>query len=185
MTILREPKIDEEATNGLLGVNNSLAYRVHEAERHLHSYENWYEAAASVSGTNHVADRIGDGGGAFQVDAGNDEWGNWVQILGLDDTPAIPGSVKFDLHRFEFSASEANAVYFFQIGFGISGTAAINANDYTEAVFKPASNQIDSGPVTVQSKRHSAGTFVWARCKCPGENTATLDFYVGLHEYEG
>jgi hypothetical protein len=32
-------KIDNKATLGSLGTSNSLAYRVHEIERHLHSYE--------------------------------------------------------------------------------------------------------------------------------------------------
>ena len=35
-------KIDSLATDGLAGVSNSLAYRVHEIEKHFHSEEHWY-----------------------------------------------------------------------------------------------------------------------------------------------
>lgn len=178
-------KIDSEATDGLNGVSDSLAYRVHKVERHLHSYEWWFEAAASPDGEVHVADRIGSGGGAFQVDADNDDWGTWVQVLGSADTPVIAGSVTYDAHRTEVSSAERNAVYFFQLAFGTSGAAALTAGTYTEVVFKPASNQIDSGPVMVRTQGMDTSTKAWARCMCPGQNTATLDFFIGLHEYEG
>lgn len=178
-------KIDKLATDGLAGTNNSLAYRTHEIERHLHSYERWLETAASASGETHVADRIGDGNGAFVLDAGNDDWGAWVQVLGSSDTPVMAGNVKFDLHRIEVSATERNEIYFVQIALSDSGAAALATDDYTEIVFKPASNQIDSGPVMVQTRRKDVGTKVWARCKCPGQNTATMNLFIGLHEYEG
>ena len=91
-------KIDEQATDGLLGTSNSLAYRVHEIERHLHSGGRWFEAAAVPDGEDHVADRIGSGAGAFEIDAGNDTWGDWTQILGADDTPTVAGKTHFDPH---------------------------------------------------------------------------------------
>lgn len=178
-------KIDGAATDGLAGTSNSLAYRTHEVERHLHSYEWWFETASVPNGEIHVADRIGSGGGAFRIDAGNDDWGAWVQILGSSDTPVIGANPKFDLHRLEIAATERNEVYFVQIAIGASGAAALAANAYTEAVFKAASNQVDSGPVTIQMRRQDDGSKTWARCMCPGQNTATLDFYFGLHEYEG
>ena len=84
-------KIDDLATAGLLGVVNSLAYRVHEIERHLHSGARWFETAAVPDGEVHVADSIGSGAGAFQIDAGNDTWGAWVQVLGSEDTPTVAG----------------------------------------------------------------------------------------------
>ena len=40
-------KIDNLAVDGLNGVNNSLAYKVHEIEKHFHNVEYW----------------VGDGGG--------------------------------------------------------------------------------------------------------------------------
>ena len=93
-------KITETATLGLGETYNSLAYRVAEIERHLHSGARWYEKATTPSGETHVADRIGVGAGAFQIDAGNDDWGSWVQILGSSDTPAEVGKAYFDPHQF-------------------------------------------------------------------------------------
>ena len=178
-------KIDNKATDGLNGVNNSLAYRVHEIERHLHSYGREFGAAAVPSGETHVADSINDNPSAFQVDAGNDDWGAWVQILGSSDTPAITGSANYDIHRMLVTATERNAVYHVQIGFGDSGEAALSAGDYTEISFIPASNQADNSPILIQDRRKSVGTKAWIRTLCPGQDTATFDFYVGLHEYEG
>ena len=178
-------KIDGAATDGLTGVSNSTAYRIHEAERHFHSFERWFELAAVPAAETHRADRIGGGNGPFVIDAGNDDWGAWVQILGSADTPAEAGMVKFDLHRIEISATERNFTYFIQIGIGASGAAALSAETFTEAVFQPASNQVDSGPVVIQTRRADAGTKAWARCMCPGQNTATMSLYFGIHEYQG
>ena len=177
--------IDSATTQGLAGVNNSLAYRVHEIERHLHSYERWMELAGTPATETHRADAAGTGAGVFQIDAGNVTWGSWLQILGSSDTPVITGSTKFDLHRLVVTATELNEIYVIQIAFGASGAAALSAGAYTESVFNPVSNQVDSGPVDIQSRRIAAGTKAWARCICPGQDTATLDFMIGLHEYEG
>lgn len=171
-------------TGGIVGNIDDIAEEVVEVEVHLHSYERWFETAASANGEIHVADRIGSGSGAFRVDADNDDWGGWVQILGSSDTPADTGKVKYDLHRLLIGATERNATYFLQIAYGSSGAAALAAGTYTEAVFVPASNLVDSGPVILQTERITAGTKAWARCMCPGQNTATMDFYIGLHEYD-
>ena len=180
-----QQKIDAFATDGLGGTSNSLAYRVHEVERHFHSYERWMELASVPAGETHRADAAGAGAGAFQLDAGNATWGAWLQILGSTDTPVTTGNVKYDLHRVLVSATERNAVYVVQLAFGASGAVALAAGAYTEAVFIPTGNQGDSGPVGVQMPRVATTTKGWARCICPGQDTATLNFFIGLHEYEG
>ena len=177
-------KIDSAATDGLTGVSNSLAYRVHEIERHLHSGGRWFETAAAANPTTHVADRIGDGAGAFQIDAGNNTWGDWVQILGSSDTPTVAGKTHFDPHQFIVEAAEKAATYFIQMGRGASGAAALAAGTYTEFVYS-ATVQKDTSIIPIQTGRAPAGSLLWVRCVAPGENTATLDFYIGLHEYEG
>ena len=178
-------KIDAFATDGLGGTSNSLAYRVHEVERHSHSYERWMELASVPAGETHRADAAGTGAGAFPIDAGNATWGSWLQILGSTDTPVIAGNVKYDMHRFLVSATERNAIYVVQFAFGTSAAIALAAGAYTEVVFIPAANQVDSGPVNVQVRRAATTTKAWARCICPGQDTATLNFFIGLHEYEG
>jgi hypothetical protein len=178
-------KIDDAATDGLVGTSNSLAYRVHEIERHFHSYEVWFERAAVPVGETHVADRQGDGIGDFVADAGNNDWGEWIQILGSEDTPVRSGSVRFDLSLFEVSSTERSGTYFFQVAFGASGAAALAAGTYTETRFTPASNLLDTGAFAIRSRTIPTGTKVWVRVKVRGQDTGTCDFGFGLHEYEG
>lgn len=177
--------IDGITVEGLLGVTDSLAYKLNEIERHLHSYESWFEVAAVPDAEIHVADRIGAGNGVFQVDAGNDTWGDWVQILGSGDTPERAGSAYYDLHEILFTTVERNLPYAVQIAYGADGDTGLAAGDYTESMYSPLSNSIDSGPVEIHNRRTTASTKAWARCYCPGQDTATMDFYFGLHEYEG
>ncbi len=178
-------KIDDLAVNGLSGVDDSLAYKVNEIEKHLHGYESWFGVAAVPTGT-HLADRVGSGTDEpFQLDAGNDTWGAWVQLLGTDDTPARTGMLKYDPHQITVSNTERNATYFLQFGYGASGAAALAADTYTEVVFVPISNQVDSGPVQIMMNRADIDTLLWARTWCRDQNTATIDFYLGIHEYIG
>ena len=177
-------EIDSVTSLGLGGAHNSIGYRVAEIERHLHSGGRWFETAAVASGETHVADAIGTGGGAFQIDAGDDAWGTWVQVLGSDDTPSVAGKAYFDPHQMIVEAVERAFTYFMQLARGASGAAAISAGTYTEFVYASASTR-DTAIIEVQTGRAPAGSKVWARCMCPGQNTATLDFYIGLHEYEG
>ena len=183
-----EPKVDDQAVNGLEGVANSLAYKVHEIERHLHSNERWFAAAAVPNAEIHVADRVSPAAQVpFQLDAGNDTWGAWVQILGSSDTPADVGKLKFDPHKLIINNTEKlNKIHVLQIGFGASGAAALAADWYTEMVFVSLGGiPGDVYPVVMQSRRSSSGQKVWARTFIPGENTGTVDFFFGIHEYEG
>ena len=177
-------EIDEAAVAGLGGVSNSLAYRVHEIERHLHSGARWFQPAASPSGETNVADRIGSGSGSFQIDAGNDTWGSWVQILGSSDTPADAGKVYFDPHLMIVTTSERSGVHFIQFARGDSGAAGYTAGTYTELALD-LTDKAGGAIIPVQTGRAPAGSKLWARCMCPGQNTATIDFLIGIHEYEG
>lgn len=179
-------KIDSAPVDGLLGVEDSLSYIAHEIERHFHGFERWFGAAIVPDGESHVANRIGTGVAAFQADAGNNAWGAWLQILGSTDTPASAGNVKFDLHRVQVVGVErTNTVHFVQIAYGASGGAALAAAAYTEFVFHPLGQQGQRVPIPVMCHRHDVGTKVWLRILVPGQNTGTMDFYHGLHEYEG
>ena len=166
-------------------VSDSLAYKMFEVERHLHSGGRWFESAATGTAT-HKADRIGttkDDPNPFRIDAGNNDWGAWVQILGSEDTPTIPGKVYFDPHQLIVEDTEQASTYFIQIARGASGEAGYAAGTYTELVYG-ASVQKETGIIPVQTGRAPAGSLLWARCLSPGNNTGWLDFYIGIHEYE-
>lgn len=179
-------RIDGEATKGLEGTEDSLAYRIHEVERHFHSYEHWFGLAAVPDGEVHRADHIGDTTTAFQMDGGNDTWGAWLQILGSSDTPHVAAMPYYDLHRLSFTSVErANAVHFLQVGFGASGAAALSDDTITELVFKPQTVQGAETIIEIRTLREDAGTKAWIRQWVVGQNTGTTDFFFGLHEYEG
>jgi hypothetical protein len=178
--MVRESKLDDVATLGLAGTNNSLAYRVAEIERHLHSYERWYGVAGTPSAT-HKADQVAKDIASFQIDAGNDAYGSWVQLLGSADT-----AYKYDLHKLFITAVETAAtVHFVQIAFGAAGDDAVTAGNYTEFVYRSGAAVAREAPVTFQTRRQAAGTLAWARCLAYDVNTSTLNFYFGLHLYEG
>jgi hypothetical protein len=179
-------KIDNAATDGLSGVEDSLSYRVAEIERHLHGWERWFGLSGSPSGETHRAERIGTTSTPFTIDGGNDTWGSWLQILGSSDTPAIAGQAKYDLHRLEIVTVErTNATHFIQVALGASGAAALTATTYTEFVFRPTTIQGRAAPIDIIVRRQDAGTKAWARCWVVGQNTGAVSFFVGLHEYNG
>jgi len=185
-------KIDNQETNGLDGVSNSLAYRVHETERHFHSPERWFGKSADQSGNDWAlsvssggmptAYRAISGSAAFGSDA-NDE----AKIIGTDDVSA-DGNVKFDVHRIAISAASVTTVYVLRLVWGTGTMAdAITARQYTEVLIRrnPGGGENHIIPVVIQNPRHTYGTDkVWIQAKNATDN-ATIDFYVGLHEYEG
>ena len=181
-----DPKIDDQEVLGLLGTNNSLAYKVHEIERHLHSWERWMAAAAVPVGETHVADRISDSQTPFQADGGNDTWGAWVQILGSTDLPVAVDRVKFDPHELlVVDVQKNNTIHLIQIAFGASGAAALASLDFTELVMRSSGVSTQSFPIRLQTRRKNVDTKVWARVWSVGQASGTIDFFYGLHEYEG
>jgi hypothetical protein len=177
-------KIDGLATSGLAGVSNSLAYRIHEIEAHLHSSASWFGAAGTPSAT-HFADRIGTSGmSIFRLDSGNQDWGTWVQLFGSEDTPARGSMAYFDTHEMVITANERAGVYFIQFGHGASGEAALTAGSYTEVALD-LTDKAGGAIVRLQTGHAPAGSLLWARCMTPAFDTGTLDFYIGIHEYVG
>ena len=182
-------KIDGEAVLGLLGTNNSLAYKVHEIEKHFHNSEDWFGQHASPSGEVTIANDVTTGPlSAFQIDAGNNTWGAWVQILGSSDTPTAVRTTmaKFDLHKIGVVDSETAGVHcFIQIAYGASGADAFTAGAYSTISYTTAAAKATQSAVMFMLPRITAGTKIWARIIALGEDTMTLDFYFGLHGYVG
>ena len=170
------------------GIGGDLGQRILDIaeilELHQHSHERWFGAAAVANGEIHVADSILTVKVPFVVDAGDDTWGAWVQILGSSDTPAIVGSTKFDSHRFNFTAFETNnSVHGVQVAAGDSGAAGLGAGHYNEFILRTGGGTTFVGPIDIIDERHDVGTKLWIRNWCHGVNTSTLSFFFGLHEY--
>ena len=159
-----------------------MIHELYEIEHHLHNYEHWFEKATTPTAT-HFADHIGVGNGAFQIDAGNNTWGAWVHILGSSDTPFVPKMRYYDFHRLEISATERAFPYFIQIGWGVDAATALANYTYSSVVFCPTGATGEQSPLMIMCEHNATGTNCFARCNCPGQNTGTLDFYFGIHEY--
>lgn len=182
-------KIDGAATSGLTGTSDSLAYRVHEIERHFHGRERWFAKLAVQTATDWADNNIAtpyrciSGNNAYGTDA-NDE----ALVVGTADTPAIAGNVRFDLHRILIVDSSSTSVWKLQVIYG-TGTmaAAIAASQFSTIMVKvdAAAGQTPNVPCEIMMPRGTCGsTQVWVR-GWNATNNATLDFFVGWHEYEG
>jgi hypothetical protein len=176
-------KIDSRASDGLNGTSNSLSYRIHEVDRHLHRWERWFGVAGSPSGETHVADI--DSLTGIQLTSGNDTYGAWKQLLGSADTPIGSGNAYFDIHRFILTqVTQTDIVHKIQIALGISGAAALTAKTYSECPFIP-NTPGEVSPFEILTRRATVGTKAWGRLWVAGEDAATASFLFGIHEYEG
>lgn len=184
-------KIDGAATSGLSGTSNSLSYRVHEIERHFHGRERWFGKLAVQTATDWADNNITtpyrciSGNNAYGTDA-NDE----ALVIGTADTPAITGvgNVRFDVHRMLIVDSSSTSIWKLQVIYGTGTMAdAITAGQYSTIMVKvdAAAGQTPNVPCEIMMPRGTcASTQVWVR-GWNASNNATLDFYIGWHEYEG
>ena len=176
-------KIDDTTVNGLTGVKDSLAYRVSEIEKHLHNWERWIGLAASPVGETHRFDI--DSMTPFTMDAGNDTWGAWVQIVGSEDFPITAGMVYRDAHRIIITDVERDKkITRIQFAGGEDADAAVLAGNYTEFMVTPQKDA-KQVPITIMTGRVPSATKGWARCWVNGQDTGTVEFFLGVHEYEG
>lgn len=158
---------------------------VKEIERHLHNREKWFGLAGTPSGETHRADRMAGGVSPFQLVAGNNAFGSWVQIIGSDDTPVHSDMTKMDAHRVMVIDTNSINPFITQLIAGESSeiAALLAAEEFTEFPYISQSNLNDSGISEILTRRATSGVKVWARTCCIGGNGNTIDFYIGVHEY--
>lgn len=181
-------KLDTLAVDGLAGTSNSLAYKVHEIERHFHNRERWRGKKAVQSATDWADDTLS----AFRAISGNNVYGGEANdealVIGTDDTPAIAGNTRYDLHRIMMTGASSSTAYKLRIVYGTGTMAdAITAGQYSEMVIMsdPAAAQVPHDVFDVMMPRGTCGsTKVWIQAWNATDN-ATIDFLVGWHEYEG
>ena len=175
-------KIDDAAVDGLLGVNNSLAYKVHEIEKHFHGLERWYGADGDNTGSianNHTSWQL-------TADGSDNTYGTEVLMLAANDVKAADFDVtpvKFDLHEIEVTAVDTvDKIYYIQIwsGTGIFGAATLRV----EFPVDKESVKSEPVPVTVMCPRIAVAENVWGRCKC-ADGGAKIDILLGIHAYAG
>jgi hypothetical protein len=188
-------KIDAQATIGLLGASNSLAYRIHELERHFHGRERWFGKLAVQTATDWADNNIAtpyiaiSGNNAYGTDA-NDE----ALVVGTADTPAMTNlatglpNVKYDLHQLLLVGATSVSVYKLQLIYGSGAMAdAIAAGQYSTMMCRvdEATTHWPMVAHDVMMPRVTCGVDkVWVRA-WNATNNATISFFAGWHEYEG
>ena len=165
-------KIDTAATLGLAGTSNSLAYRVHEIEKHFHNTGHWYGKDPGDSFL------LAFGLVSWQLVAGaGGAFGNWLQ---LSDGDEIASGPRYDPHQVLFTqASASGKLYYIQLGTGDGGAQV----PITTVPHFPAASLRQSAAIVICPRVYSTD-LLWARCKCE-TNAATISFVLGLHVYAG
>ena len=170
-------KVDEKAVLGLLGIHNSLAYKVHEIEKHFHNREHWF--GKSAVDTFLDPDVLTE----WQVTAGDGSaFGDAIQLSNGDEIESGSATKYYDMHKILVTAVSATSKIYklqFLYGTGVVGDATIA----TEVVgYFPATGK--SAAIPFIMPRITCNNKVWIKAACE-TNGGTIDFIVGLHIYQG
>lgn len=149
-------------------------------ESTLHRNEHWVGAAAEPDGEVHVADL--ESVTPFVLDAGDATWGEWVLLLGSEDTPLFDGNGRYSPHRIFIIDTERAGVHRFQFAFGEDADAALVPGDYSGLIYSPASPVVEEAGLPIRSDWQDSGTKLWARVWADGFDTGTVSLLIGLHE---
>ena len=171
--VIQTPAIDSQVTLGLLGTEDSLAYRVHEIEDHLHSVGHFY---GKDPGDNFLLE---NGHTPWVLTAGASEaFGAWVQLSDGDEIT----DPEYDPHLTTvYAVSNANTTYIIQYGVGdgtVLGTTVVGATWFK------SSATLRGAPEEVQARRINNTDKLWARCNSAADG-ATISIGLGLHTYPG
>jgi hypothetical protein len=182
-------KIDKKAVDGLLGISNSLAYKVHEIEKHLHSSGRFFGYSGTPNATATIMSLT-----PWNLVSGAGTYGTAVQIFKGDENFDLPFTpTHFDPHRLFIEDASADGLYKIRIAnSGWNGSshtyanmaAAVAAGKYTESLIAIADNKKPEGSIAVQTGRATVGSMVWAQV-WSSVNGADIDGIVGVHTYVG
>ncbi len=166
--------------------------------------ENIYTTSVILQRHNHNRDRwLGEHGvrnleidcGAtgtvapFQNTAGNDTWSvTPLCLIGTGDGPFVTGMTRFDVHRIHIMDVAVGAdlkLHYVRFVYGTGTVAdAITAEQFTEICFSPERAAV-STVIELRMPRLTYGTDkVWVTHWVDGDNVPTIDFRLGVHEYE-
>ena len=171
-------KIDGAAVDGLAGVNNSLAYKVHEIEKHFHNSAQWFGKATGDS----LLDR--DSVTPWSLVSGTSQaYGTEAPLSDGTEIESGSATKKFDLHEVLIVDNDAgNAVTTFKIQFWYGTGLFATATLLTECVASFYSVSDNHGVIVMVCPRITCNNKIWARVKC-SVNTKTISMLIGVHTY--
>jgi len=176
-------KIDTAAAGGLTGTSNSVAYRVHEVERHFHNRGRFWGAVAVPDETNAIAATVSV---PFVAISGNNTWGTAIPICGTSDDATDGLGVKHDPHLLLVVDTDHATAYRIRFIYGTgTSAAAIAAGQWSETMFITSGGPFSTGvPVEMLMRRIDVGAKLWCQV-WNATNLSNVDFYWGTHPYEG
>ncbi len=176
-------KLDNAATQGLAGTPDSLAYRVHEIERHLHNRGRFWGAVAVPDETNAIDANVDT---PFVAVSGADTWGTAIPVCGTNDDPTDGLGTKLDPHLLFVVDTDHSTAYRIRVIYGTgTSAAAILAKQWSETMFITAGGPFSTGvPVEIKMRRVDVGAKLWVQV-WNATNGSNVDFYWGMHPYEG
>jgi hypothetical protein len=159
---------------------------VTEIEKHLHNRERWFGKLAVQTATDWADNNLTP----FRAISGNNVYGadpnDEALVLGTDDTPIFAGNTRYDAHDLFVVAASSTTVYKLRFVYGTGTMAdAIAAEQYSTTMIKidPA---VQSSPAVVHPIMMPRGTCgatqLWVQAWNATDN-ATIDFFIGVHEY--
>ena len=184
-----DAKIDNETVLGLQGTNDSLAYRVHEIEGHLHSAGRFFGYSGTPNDT-----AIIDSLTPWVLTTGTGDYGTAIQLFDGNEDFVLPYTpVKFDPHRLFVVDASDDGLYKIRIANsqwnGTSHTyasmaEAVAAKKFSESIIDIADDKKPEASVPVQTGRATCGSKVWAQV-WSSVNGADISIIIGVHAYIG
>jgi len=158
---------------------------VYEIKRHLHNHERWFGKAAVPNGEIHVADEMMPGIAPFEIVSGDNDFGDWTQLLGSEDTPFDPLSTDYYSHRIQIHSTDSVKQFTLQFIIGERADFAekIAAKNYSAAPYIPLSNSLDSGLIDIMEEPVPKNTKLWCRLGCEDSDAKKILLYLGIYEY--
>ena len=145
-------------------------------DEHFHTVTRWRGAKAGANETNALDDVLTP----FQIDSGNKVWGTALCIVGSGDTPIDTGMTYYHSNKIQVVNRERASVYKLKYAWGTSYAAGVSAGNCTEQMIFPS----DEPPVVIiDIPRLAAGTKLFVAAWVSA-NTGTIDFFIGIHEYQ-
>ena len=173
--------------NGISWTLENIYLSVIEQKRHVHNREIWIGENPArnlelVCGEASVMT-------PFQSTAGNDTWSvTPLCLIGTDDGPFFAGMTWFDAHRIHIMDVAVGAdltMHIMRLVYGTgTSAAAIGAMQFTEVCFTPERGAVSTAIPVIIPRLVYGTDKLWVSHWVDGVNAPTMDFKIGIHEYE-
>ena len=176
-TFIDAAQIDEAAVAGLVGTENSLAYKVEELNKTLLNRCRWFGKSADQSGNDWAAQGLTP----YTLVSGDNTWGDWAKLVGSADVPLTVGYTRYTINQIGLLSAAEEAAFLVQFVWDATDAATgLAAGNYTETMV--LSKESSNFGAEVVMPRIPVTDKMWARCWAV---EGTLEVFIGLKEYEG